>query len=181
MIAVLHLPSCLMGEKWMSWNSRKMGFNCMKEACQLLWYRGAVITRWTGLGNSPALLLWRTKLQLTSSSLGTVACQKHISKRRTRTGRHRQTLRRLHNRPWHRRQCSAATHQRKFLFFFYKFILFLFGCIGFSLPRAGFSLVAASGGYSSLWCAGFSLRWLLLLWSTGSRCVGFSSCGSWAQ
>lgn len=77
---------------------------------------GAVTTGQTGLGNSPALLLWRTKLQLTSSSLGTVACQTYISKRRTRTGRPGQTLRRLHNRPWHRRQCSAAT-QRKFFFF----------------------------------------------------------------
>ena len=35
---------------------------------------------------------------------------------------------------------------------------------------AGF-LVVASGGY-------FSLRWLLLLRSMGSRHVGFSSCGS---
>ena len=42
------------------------------------------------------------------------------------------------------------------------------------------SLVAVSGGYSSLRCAGFSLRWLLLLRSTGSRCMGFSSCGSQA-
>ena len=42
------------------------------------------------------------------------------------------------------------------------------------------SLVAASGGYSPLWCAGFSLRRLLLLQSTDSRCVGFSSCGMWA-
>ena len=33
-------------------------------------------------------------------------------------------------------------------------------------------------GYSLLWCAGFSLRWLLLLQSTGSRCTGLSSCGS---
>ena len=39
----------------------------------------------------------------------------------------------------------------------------------------GLSLVVASGGYSSLWCTDFSLWWLLLLWSTGSRCVGFSS------
>ena len=46
---------------------------------------------------------------------------------------------------------------------------------------AGFSLVAASGGYSSLRCTGFSFRWLLLLWSTGSRHVGFSSCGTQAQ
>ena len=42
----------------------------------------------------------------------------------------------------------------------------------------GFSLVVVSGGYSSLWCAGFSLSWLLLLQSTGSRHEGFSSCGS---
>ena len=42
----------------------------------------------------------------------------------------------------------------------------------------GLSLVAESRGYSSLQCAGFSLRWLLLLQSTGSRCMGFSSCGS---
>ena len=45
----------------------------------------------------------------------------------------------------------------------------------------GLSLVAATGGYSSLWCTGFSLQWLLLLQSTGSRHVGFSSCGLQAQ
>ena len=45
----------------------------------------------------------------------------------------------------------------------------------------GFSLVAASRGYSSLLCEGFSLQWLLFLWSTGSRHMGFSSCGMWAQ
>ena len=45
----------------------------------------------------------------------------------------------------------------------------------------GFSLVAASGDYSSLRCAGFSLRWLLLLWSMDSRRAGFSSCGTQAQ
>ena len=33
-------------------------------------------------------------------------------------------------------------------------------------------------GYSSLRCVGFSLRWLLLLRNTGSRCAGFSSCGT---
>ena len=43
------------------------------------------------------------------------------------------------------------------------------------------SLVAASRGYSSLRCAGFSLQWLLLLWSTGSRRAGFSICGTRAQ
>ena len=57
----------------------------------------------------------------------------------------------------------------------YLFIYWL--CWVFAAAR-GFSLVAASGGYSSLLCAGFSLRWLLLLRSTGSRQAGFSSCGS---
>ena len=33
----------------------------------------------------------------------------------------------------------------------------------------GLSLVAASGGYSSLQCTGFLLWWLPLLQSTGSR------------
>ena len=44
----------------------------------------------------------------------------------------------------------------------------------------GLSLVAVSGGHSLLQCAGFSLRWLLLLRSMGSRHMGFSSCGSQA-
>ena len=39
------------------------------------------------------------------------------------------------------------------------------------------SLVVASGGYSLFWGTGFSLRQLLLLWSTGCRHMGFSSCG----
>ena len=39
----------------------------------------------------------------------------------------------------------------------------------------------ASRGYPSLRCAGFSLWWLLLLRSTGSRHMGFSSCGPQAQ
>ena len=36
-------------------------------------------------------------------------------------------------------------------------------------------------GYSLLRCVGFSLRWLLLLQSTGCRRTGFSSCGTRAQ
>ena len=67
----------------------------------------------------------------------------------------------------------------EFFFFNYLFILFL-AALSLHCPRR-LSLVAASGGYSSLWCAGFSLRWLLLLQSTGSRRVGFSSCGTRAQ
>ena len=52
---------------------------------------------------------------------------------------------------------------------------FFFGCVGPSLLR-GLSLVVDSGGYSSLWCTAFSLRWLLLLRSMDTRCAGFSSC-----
>ena len=37
--------------------------------------------------------------------------------------------------------------------------------------RVSFLLVAASKGYSAVWCLGFSLRWLLLLQSTGSRAL----------
>ena len=40
------------------------------------------------------------------------------------------------------------------------------------IAARGLSLVARSGGYSSLRRAGFSLRWLLLLRSTGSRRAG---------
>ena len=60
-----------------------------------------------------------------------------------------------------------------------KFILFIYFWPRWVFVAArGLSLVVVSGGYSSLRCAGFSLRWLLLLRSTGSRWVGFSSCGS---
>ena len=45
----------------------------------------------------------------------------------------------------------------------------------------GISLVVASGGYSLLQYEGFSLWWLLLLQSMGSRHAGFSSCGTRAQ
>ena len=65
-------------------------------------------------------------------------------------------------------------------FFLINLFIYFWLCWVF-LAAHGLSLVAASGGYSSLWCAGFSWRWLLLLWSTGSRCADFSSCGTWAQ
>ena len=59
-----------------------------------------------------------------------------------------------------------------FLLFSVKNVLFSF--IYFWLPWVfiallGLSLVAASGCYASLWCSGFSLWWLLLLWCTGSK------------
>ena len=52
------------------------------------------------------------------------------------------------------------------------FFFFFFWLLRVFIAAHWLSLVAASGGYSSLWCAGFSLRWLLLLRSTGSRHVG---------
>ena len=55
----------------------------------------------------------------------------------------------------------AFTSRGTFFFLIYLFIyLFIYDCVE-----------------SSLWCTGFSLWWLLLLWSMGSRQVGFSSCG----
>ena len=65
-----------------------------------------------------------------------------------------------------------------FSFYFLKFIYFWLCWVSVAAHRL--SLVVASGGYSSLWWASFSLWWLLLLWSTGSRRTGFSSCGSGA-
>ena len=58
--------------------------------------------------------------------------------------------------------------------------LLIFGCAGSSLLH-GLSLVAVNEGYAEVWCAGFSLPWLLLLQSAGSRCSGFSSCGAQAS
>ena len=52
--------------------------------------------------------------------------------------------------------------------------------LGLRCCARAFSLVEASGGYSSLLSASFSLRWLLLLQSRVSRSVGFGSCGSQA-
>ena len=60
------------------------------------------------------------------------------------------------------------------LFFFFNFIylfIYLRLCWIFVSVR-GLSLVAASGGHSSSRCAGLSLSWPLLLWSTGSRRAG---------
>ena len=66
------------------------------------------------------------------------------------------------------------------LLFFFLIYLFIWLCWVF-VAAHGLSLIAASKGYSSLWCAGFSLWWLLLLQSTGSRYAGFSSCSMRAQ
>ena len=63
--------------------------------------------------------------------------------------------------------------------FFKKFIYFRLRWV--FVAARGLSLVAASGGYSLLRCVSFSLWWLLMLRSSGSRRTGFSSCGSRAQ
>ena len=73
---------------------------------------------------------------------------------------------------WEASRRQEETNARKTsagLFFFLIYILFL----------------AALGLHCG--ARGFSLRWLLLLWSTGSRCQasvgvarGLSSCGTWA-
>ena len=79
--------------------------------------------------------------------------------------------------------CAGAGIATVAIFFFFFFLtlkknLFVcLGCVG-SLLLHGLSLAVVSGCYSSLWCTGFSLWWLLLVQSTGSRCMGFSSCGS---
>ena len=79
-------------------------------------------------------------------------------------------------------QSSAVVFVGVFhLFFFFSILFIYFWLCWVFVAARGLSLVAASGGYSSLQCAGFSLQWLLLLWSTGSRHTGFSSCGTWAQ
>ena len=64
----------------------------------------------------------------------------------------------------------ALTHWNSFFFlinFIYVWLLWVFVAVH------GLSLVVASGG--------FSLWWLLLVWSTGSRPMGFSSCSTQAQ
>ena len=69
-------------------------------------------------------------------------------------------------------------------FFFFNLFIFIYIYLwlhGVFVAAHRLSLLAARGGYSSLWCAGFSLRWLLLLRSMGSRHAGFSSCSLWAQ
>ena len=81
--------------------------------------------------------------------------------------------------------CYESKTEKCFLLinlFIYLLILFIYFWLHWVFVAVcGLSLVAASEGYSSLWCVGFSLRWLLLLQSTGSRRVGFSSCGTWAS
>ena len=82
---------------------------------------------------------------------------------------------------------NATYHTRikKMHFSFFKFFkinLFIYFWLRWVFVAArGLSLVAVSGGLSLLRCVGFSLQWLLLLQSMGSRHTGFSSCSMQAQ
>ena len=69
-------------------------------------------------------------------------------------------------RTWKQPKCPS-THFIIFLIF--KLIFWLHWVF---VAACRLSLVAASGGYSSLRCVAFSLRWLLLLQSMGSRALG---------
>ena len=62
-----------------------------------------------------------------------------------------------------------------FYLFVLKFIYLYLAVLGL---RCCFSLVVASGAALSLWCEGFSLPWLLLFPSMGSRQADFCSCGA---
>ena len=69
---------------------------------------------------------------------------------------------------------SKAYNLKKILFIFiYSFL----AALGLCCCAQAFSSCGEQGCYSSLRCACFSLWWLLLLRSTGSRHAGFSSCG----
>ena len=61
----------------------------------------------------------------------------------------------------------------KFIYFIYLFLAEL----GLHCCEQAFCS-CSEGAYFSLQCVGFSLRWILLLRSTGSRRMGFRSCGS---
>ena len=58
-----------------------------------------------------------------------------------------------------------------FLSFLFSFISLFMAVLDFHCCTRAFSS-CGEGGYSSLRCAGFSLQWLLLLRSTGSRAHG---------
>ena len=77
---------------------------------------------------------------------------------------------------------TKANSKMSSFFFFNKFIYFWLRRVFVAVCRL--SLVAESGGYSSLRCMGFSLQWLLLLRSTGlvaPRHVGSSWTRDWTR
>ena len=87
----------------------------------------------------------------------------------------------LYPSPLHR-ACHILATQCTFVIFLFLRItyLYIFHCTGSSSLCWAFSS-CGSRSCSSLWCTSFSLREPLLLGSTGSRCRGISSCGTWAH
>ena len=74
--------------------------------------------------------------------------------------------------------------QRAEVMAFFKNHFYFFSAVLGLHSWTSFSLVAGSGGYFPLKCMGFSLQWLLLLQSTGSRARGLQQLqlpGSTAQ
>ena len=70
------------------------------------------------------------------------------------------------------RCCYYYYYYYYFLIFIYLFIIIYFWLCWVFVSVRGLSLVAASGGHSSLRCMGLSLSRPLSLRSTGSRCAG---------
>ena len=86
---------------------------------------------------------------------------------------------------FHLHAISFSIPSLSFFFFLFKkkiiYLFILFWLHWVFVDACRLSLAGASGGCSSLRCVGFSLWCLLLLQSTGSRYVGFSSCCTQAQ
>ena len=72
----------------------------------------------------------------------------------------------------HGQQGSSFRAQSSFLFYLLIYLLIYLWLRWVFVAARGLSLVAASWGYSLLQCTGFSLRWLLLVWSMGSKHMG---------
>ena len=68
--------------------------------------------------------------------------------------------------------CFSGRTQSFFFFFFLIYLFIYFWLCWVFVSVRGLSLVAESGGHSSLRCVGLSLSRPLLLWSTGSRRAG---------
>ena len=63
------------------------------------------------------------------------------------------------------------------IFYFFNVVSILFIYFWVFVAARRLSLVAVSGGYSSLQCVGFSLWWLLLAWALGSLASVVVACG----
>ena len=60
------------------------------------------------------------------------------------------------------------------------YFVICFGLHWIFVATYGLSVISGSVGYSLLGCSGFSLQWLLVLESTGSRACRLSSFATWA-